>query len=375
MRILCYYVSRLYYQGRKVVKKVADKVLMKGNEAIAEAAIVAGCRHYFGYPITPQTEIAAYMAKRMPKIGGTFLQAESEIAAINMVYGVASTGKRVMTSSSSPGISLKGEGLSYLAGADLPSLIVNVQRGGPGLGGIQPSQSDYYQATKAGGHGDFRMIVLAPASVQEMADLTVKGFELADKYRMTSMILADGTMGQMMEPVSLDLEVNASIEKPWATTGTKMEREHNIVNSLFLVPEELEKSNFERFERYKYIEENECMWEEYLMDDAEICVAAFGIAARVTKNAINEARKQGIKVGLIRPITLWPFPTEPFKKAADKVSQIISVELSMGQMIDDVRLASECKVPVTLCNRAGGMIPSPEQVLEAIKEAAKGGAK
>ncbi len=354
---------------------MADKVLMKGNEAIAEAAIVAGCRHYFGYPITPQTEIAAYMAKRMPKIGGTFLQAESEIAAINMVYGVASTGKRVMTSSSSPGISLKGEGLSYLAGADLPSLIVNVQRGGPGLGGIQPSQSDYYQATKAGGHGDFRMIVLAPASVQEMADLTVKGFDLADKYRMTSMILADGTMGQMMEPVSLDLAVNPPAPKPWATTGTKMEREHNIVNSLFLVPEELEKSNFDRFKRYKYIEENECMWEEYLMDDAEICIAAFGIAARVSKNAINEARKQGIKVGLIRPITLWPFPNAPFKKAAVKVSQIISVELSMGQMIDDVRLASECKVPVTLCNRAGGMIPSPEQVLDAIKEAAKGGAK
>ena len=348
---------------------------MKGNEAIAEAAIVAGCRHYFGYPITPQTEIAAYMAKRMPKIGGTFLQAESEIAAINMVYGVASTGKRVMTSSSSPGISLKGEGLSYLAGADLPSLVVNVQRGGPGLGGIQPSQSDYFQATKAGGHGDFKMIVLAPASVQEMADLTVKGFELADKYRMTSMILADGTMGQMMEPVSLDLAVAAPIEKPWATTGTKMEREHNIVNSLFLVPEELEKSNFERFERYKYIEENETMWEEYLMEDAEICIAAFGIAARVSKNAINEARKQGIKVGLIRPITLWPFPTEAFKNAAEKVKSIISVELSMGQMIEDVKLASECKVPVTLCNRAGGMIPSPEQVLDAIKEAAKGGTK
>ena len=348
---------------------------MIGNEAIAEAAIIAGCRHYFGYPITPQTEIAAYMAKRMPKIGGCFLQAESEIAAINMVYGVSSTGNRVMTSSSSPGISLKGEGLSYLAGADLPSLVVNVQRGGPGLGGIQPSQSDYFQATKAGGHGDFRMIVLAPASVQEMADLTIKGFDLAEKYRMTSMILADGTMGQMMEPVSLDYEIAAPVEKPWATTGTKMEREHNIVNSLFLVPEELEKSNFERYERYKYIEENECMWEEYLMDDAEICIAAFGIAARVSKNAINEARKQGIKVGLIRPITLWPFPTKAFAAAADKVNSFISVELSMGQMIEDVRLASGCKVPVTLSNRAGGMIPSPEQVLEAIKEAAKGGAK
>ncbi len=353
---------------------MADKVLMKGNEAIAEAAIKAGCMHYFGYPITPQTEIAAYMAKRMPKIGGTFLQGESEIAAINMVYGVASTGHRVMTSSSSPGVSLKGEGLSYLAGADLPSLIVNVQRGGPGLGGIQPSQSDYFQATKAGGHGDFKMLVLAPASVQEMADLTVKGFALADKYRMTAMILADGTMGQMMEPVSLDFEIEQAPEKPWATTGTKMEREHNIVNSLFLSPEKLEEENFKRYERYKYIEENEAMYEEYMMDDAEICITAFGIAARVAKNAINEAREMGIKVGLIRPITLWPFPSVPFKKAADKVKEIISVELSMGQMIEDIKLASECKVPVTLCNRVGGMIPSPEQVLEAIVKA-NGGAK
>ena len=341
---------------------------MKGNEAIAEAAIIAGCRHYFGYPITPQTEIAAYMAKTMPKIGGTFLQAESEIAAINMVYGVASAGKRVMTSSSSPGISLKGEGLSYLAGADLPALVVNVQRGGPGLGGIQPSQSDYFQATRGGGHGDYHMIVLAPASVQEMAELTVKGFELADKYRMTSMILADGTMGQMMEPVALDLDVKPEPEKPWATTGTKMAREHNIINSLSLVPEELEKFNFDRYDRYKVIEENETMYEEYMMDDAEICIAAFGISARVSKNAINEARKQGIKVGMIRPITLWPFPKKPFAEAADKVKAFISVELSMGQMIEDVRLASECKKPVYLCNRAGGMIPDPEQVLAMINK-------
>ena len=355
---------------------MSDKVLMKGNEAIAEAAIIAGCRHYFGYPITPQTEIAAYMAKKMPKIGGTFLQAESEVAAINMVYGVASTGKRVMTSSSSPGVSLKSEGLSYLAGADLPSLIVNVQRGGPGLGGIQPSQSDYFQATKGGGHGDFHMIVLAPASVQEMADLTVKGFELADKYRMTSMILADGTMGQMMEPVSLNLEVNKQPEKPWATTGTKLERAKNIVNSLSLVPEELEVLNFERYEKYKVIEETEAMYEEYMMDDAEICVVAFGIASRVSKNAIVKAREQGIKVGMIRPITLWPFPVAPFKKALKTVKQFISVELSMGQMIEDVRLATECKVPVTLCNRAGGMIPNPDQVLDEIYKANKnGGAK
>lgn len=352
---------------------MSEKVLMKGNEALAEAAIIAGCRHYFGYPITPQTEVAAYMAKRMPKIGGTFLQAESEIAAINMVYGVSSAGHRVMTSSSSPGISLKGEGLSYLAGSDLPALVINVQRGGPGLGGIQPSQADYFQATKGGAHGDFHMIVLAPASVQEMADLTVKGFELADKYRMTSMILADGTMGQMMEPVSLEYDIKPAPEKPWATTGTKMQREHNIINSLSLVPEELEKFNIERYKRYEEVEENEVMYEEYMMDDAEICIAAFGIAARVSKNAITEARRQGIKAGMIRPITLWPFPKAPFKKASESVKQFISVELSMGQMIEDVRLATECRVPVTLCNRVGGMIPSPEMVLEAIKEAAKNG--
>ena len=350
---------------------MADKVLMKGNEAIAEAAIKAGCRHYFGYPITPQTEVAAYMAKRMPKIGGTFLQAESEIAAINMVYGVASAGLRVMTSSSSPGISLKGEGISYLAGADLPALVVNVQRGGPGLGGIQPSQSDYFQSTRGGGHGDYHMIVLAPSSVQEMAALTVKGFELADKYRMTAMVLADGTMGQMMEPVDLNFDVTPPPAKPWATTGTEMKRKHNIINSLSLVPEELEKLNIARFERYEQVKQNETLYEEYMMDDADIAIAAFGIAARVSKNAVNEARKMGIKAGLIRPITLWPFPDAPFKKAATHVKQFISVELNMGQMIEDVRLASECKVPVTLCNRVGGMIPSPEQVLDAIVKASK----
>ena len=351
---------------------MANKVLMKGNEAIAEAAIKAGCMHYFGYPITPQTEIAAYMAKKMPKIGGTFLQAESEIAAINMVYGVSAAGYRVMTSSSSPGISLKSEGLSYLAGADLPAVVINVQRGGPGLGGIQPSQSDYFQATRGGGHGDFHMIVLAPGSVQEMASLTVKGFELADKYRMTSMILADGTMGQMMEPVELDFEVAPAPNKPWATNGTKMQRKHNIVNSLSLVPEELEKFNFARYERYKQIEETEAMWEEYKVDDAEIIVTAYGIASRVTKNAVDEARKKGIKVGLIRPITVWPFPKKAYEKIVGKAKHIVCVELSMGQMIEDVKLSVECKVPVTLCNRAGGMIPSTEQVLAEIEKYAKG---
>ncbi len=336
---------------------MAEKVLMKGNEAIAEAAIRAGCRHYFGYPITPQTEIAAYMAKKMPKIGGVFLQAESEIASINMVYGAAATGTRVMTSSSSP---------------DVPALVVNVQRGGPGLGGIQPSQSDYFQATKGGGHGDYRMIVLAPASVQEMASLTIKGFNLADKYLMTSMILADGTIGQMMEPISFEDTQVETYEKPWALTGTNCERKHNVVNSLYLKPEELEIKNFERYERYKLIEENEAMWEEFMMEDAEYCVVAFGIASRVAKNAVVAAREEGIKVGLIRPITLWPFPNKVLAETADKVKGFLSVELSMGQMIEDVRLATNCKKPVALCNRSGGMIPTPDEVLASIRKVQKG---
>ena len=349
---------------------MAEKVLMKGNEALAEAAIMAGCRHYFGYPITPQTEVAAYMAKRMPLIGGTFLQAESEIAAINMVYGAAAAGKRAMTSSSSPGISLKSEGISYLAGCDLPALIVNVQRGGPGLGGIQPSQSDYFQATKGGGHGDFHLIVLAPASVQEMVNLTFKGFDLADKYRMPAMLLSDGTMGQMMEPVSLDVdEIKQYDKSSWACTGTKCEREHHIINSLIIDPDELEKYNFERFERYAKIEAEEAMHDEYRMDDAEICIVAYGVAARVSQNAIDKAREQGIKVGMIRPITLWPFPKAALNAAADKVRTFISVELSMGQMIEDIELATRCKKPVLLCNRVGGMIPTTEDILNSIAKA------
>lgn len=350
---------------------MAEKVLMKGNEAIAEAAIKAGCMHYFGYPITPQTEIAAYMAKRMPKIGGVFLQAESEVAAINMVYGVAAAGYRVMTSSSSPGVSLKQEGISYIAGADLPALIVNVQRGGPGLGGIQPSQSDYFQAVKGGGHGDYRLIVVAPASVQEMADLTAHAFDLSEKYRVPAMLLADGTMGQMMEPVELPEVERKEYDKSWAVRGTKGEREHNIVNSLYLKPEILEQTNFERYERYKKIEENEVMYEEFMMEDAEYCVVAFGIAARVAKNAIVAARQKGIKVGLIRPITLWPFPKKALAEAAKKVKGFLSVELSMGQMIEDVKLAINCSKPVNLCNRTGGMIVSPEEVLEAIEKLTK----
>ena len=352
---------------------MAEKVLMKGNEAMAEAAITAGCRHYFGYPITPQTEVAAYMAKRMPKIGGTFLQAESEVAAINMVIGAASAGVKVMTSSSSPGISLKQEGISYLAGCELPALVVNVQRGGPGLGGIQPSQSDYFQACKGGGHGDYHLIVLAPATVQEMYDLTFKGFYLAEKYRMTTMILADGTMGQMMEPVQLNDVKMPVIEKPWATNGTKNHEGRNIINSLSLLPEELEVWNHRRYDRYALVEKNEVMYEEFMTEDADIVIVAFGIAARVSKNAIVEARKKGIKVGLIRPITLWPFPKEALLKASKTAKAFISVELNMGQMIEDVKLAINCSKPVYFVGRTGGMIPSPEEVLAKILEI--GGAK
>jgi len=348
---------------------MADKVLMKGNEAIAEAALIAGCRHYLGYPITPQTEIAAYMSKRMPQVDGVFIQAESEIAAINMVIGVSAAGKRAMTSSSSPGIALKSEGISYLAGCDLPALIVNVQRGGPGLGGIQPSQADYFQATRGAGHGDFKMIVLAPASIQEMADLTIKGFDLADKYRMTTMLLSDGALGQMMEPVSLEYGEVEGHEKPWAVTGTKMSRKNNIVNSLFMDPAELEKFNYDRYARYAVVEENEVMYEEYMTEDAEICIVAYGVAARISKNAIKAAREKGIKVGLIRPITLWPFPKAILRSMCEKVRAFVTVELSMGQMIEDVELATRCMRPVLLCARTGGIMPTPDEVLEKIVEA------
>ena len=354
---------------------MAEKVLMKGNEALAEAAIMAGCRYYFGYPITPQTEVAAYMSKRMPKIGGTFLQAESEIAAINMVIGVAACGKRVMTSSSSPGISLKSEGISYLAGCDLPALIVNVQRGGPGLGGIQPSQSDYFQALKGGGHGDYKLIVLAPASIQEMVDLTFKGFDLADKYRMQTMLLADGTMGQMMEPVSLELGEVKEYDKPWATTGTGTHEGRNVVNSLSLNATQLEEWNIARYEKYKIVERDEVMYEEFMMDDAEICVVSFGIASRVAKNAIVEARAKGMKVGMIRPITLWPFPKDALMKAAKNVKAFLSVELNMGQMVDDVKLAINCSKPVYFYGRTGGVIMTPDEVLNKLIEIEKGEAK
>jgi len=347
-----------------------DKVLMKGNEAIAEAAIRANCKHFFGYPITPQTEISAYMAKKMPKIGGVFLQAESEVAAINMVYGAAGAGVRTMTSSSSPGISLKAEGISYIAGADLPCVIVNIVRAGPGLGGIQPAQSDYFQATKGCGHGDYRMIVLAPASIQEVVDCTTNAFDLADKYRMPVMILGDGMLGQMMEPISFpDVEVKQSAEKEWATTGTGMKRKRNIVNSLYIQPEELERLLIDRYAKYAEIEQNETKYEAENIDDAEIVLVAYGTTARIAKAAMKTARAEGINVGLIRPITLWPFPTDIIAKTAKTAKAIISVEMSMGQMVEDIRLAVNGTCPVNFYGRTGGMVPTPAGILEEIRRA------
>ncbi|WP_251178903.1 3-methyl-2-oxobutanoate dehydrogenase subunit VorB [Adlercreutzia agrestimuris] len=348
---------------------MSEKVLMKGNEAMAESAIRAGCRFFFGYPITPQTELAAYMSKQMPKCGGTYLQAESEIAAINMVYGASAAGARVMTSSSSPGISLKGEGISYMAGCDLPGVIVNVQRGGPGLGGIQPSQSDYWQATRATGHGDFQIMVYAPSTVQEMADYAYLAFDKADEYRIPVMILADGMLGQMMEPVLMPEPKTELPEKPWATTGHHNKRKHNIVDSLYLTPDALEGLNRERFERYETIKANEQRAELFMCDDAEIVLVAFGASARIARSAVVAAREKGIKAGLIRPITLWPFPTNAFESVMDTARDFLVVEMNMGQMVDDVRLVSEGRVPVEFFGRTGGIIPTPAEVLKRIEAA------
>ena len=345
-----------------------ERNLMKGNEALAEAAIRAGCKCFFGYPITPQTEIAAYLAKYMPKNGGVFLQAESEIAAINMVLGAASAGVRAMTSSSSPGISLKSEGVSYIAGSDLPCVIINVQRGGPGLGGIQPSQSDYWQATKALGHGDYQLLVYAPCSVQEMVDKVTLAFDMADEFRMPAMILADGLLGQMMEPVTFPERKTELPPKPWATNGHGFKREHNIVNSLYLVPEELENSILNRYKRYEVIKANHTEAESYLCDDADIVVTAYGAAARVAKSAVNRARAMGIKVGLFRPITLWPFPVNEINEACKNAKALLDVEMSMGQMIEDVKLAINCSKPVHFFGRTGGVSPSPDEVLGEIKK-------
>ncbi len=351
---------------------MSNKVLMKGNEAIAEAAIRSGCRHFFGYPITPQTELSAYMAKKMPKIGGVFLQAESEVAAINMIYGAAGAGARAMTSSSSPGISLKAEGISYIAGADVPCVIVDIVRGGPGLGGIQPAQSDYFQATKGGGHGDYHLIVLAPNSVQEIVSLTADAFNLSDTYRVPAMILGDGTLGQMMEPVDFDnVPAPLDIKKDWATTGTEGKRKHNIVNSLYLAPEELEQKIRERFERYEIIKEKEQRFEAHGVEDADIIVSAYGTTSRVVESAVKTLREEGYKVGIIRPITLWPFPQKAFSEAAKTAKAFLSVEMSMGQMVEDIKIATEGKAPVYFYGRTGGIIPTPAEIVEEVKKIAK----
>lgn len=348
---------------------MGEKLLMKGNEVIAEAALRAGCKHYFGYPITPQTEIAHYLAKKMPEVGGTFVQAESEIAAINMVYGAASAGVRVMTSSSSPGISLKQEGISYAAGAELPAVIVNIVRCGPGLGGILPAQCDYFQAVKGGGHGDYKMVVLAPSSVQELYELTVEAFNISDKYRQLTMIMGDGVLGQMMEAVEFkDQENIVKVDKPWATTGTGMKREHNTVQSIYIQPEVLEQHNRKLQEKYKLIEQNEVKVESYNCENADIIVTAFGTTARIVNNVIKMAKKEGIKVGLIRPITLWPFPVKEFEKYGEVPKAFLSVELNAGQMVEDVRLAVNGKRPVHFYGRMGGMIPTQQEILDQIKQ-------
>ncbi len=349
-----------------------EKVLMKGNEALAEAALRAGCKCFFGYPITPQTEISAYLAKNMAKRGGVFLQAESEIAAINMVLGASASGVRAMTSSSSPGISLKSEGVSYIAGSDLPCVIVNVQRGGPGLGGIQPSQSDYFQATKALGHGDFKLIVYAPASVQETIDMAFLAFDTADRFRMPVMILSDGLLGQMMEPVAFpEIEVKIP-EKPWACRGHENKRPHNIVNSLYLQPEILERSVNERFERYERVKRECVLSESYLCEDAEIVVVSFGAAARISKSAVDAAREKGVKAGLFRPRTLYPFPEKQLAEACKNAKNVLSVEMNKGQMIEDIKLALECRLPVEFFGRNGGVVPSVGEVIAQIERIHEG---
>ncbi|HPS64674.1 MAG TPA: 3-methyl-2-oxobutanoate dehydrogenase subunit VorB [Ignavibacteria bacterium] len=345
-----------------------DIRLMKGNEAMAEAAIQAGCDAYFGYPITPQSEVPEYLSREMPLRGGVFLQAESEVASINMVYGAAGAGARVMTSSSSPGISLMQEGISYIASAELPCLIVNVNRGGPGLGTIQPSQGDYFQSTKGGGHGDYRLIVLAPNSVQEMADFVFLGFELADKYRNPVLMLSDGAIGQMMERVVFKKREIKKIAKPWATTGKTKDRERNIITSLFIQPEQMEKVNIRLKAKYDEITKNEIRYEEIMTDDAEFLIVAYGLSARISHKTIELARAKGLKWGLLRPITLYPFPYGRIKELSSKMKAAATVELNMGQMIEDVKLAVEGQIPVGHYGRLGGIIPSPEEVEENLEK-------
>jgi 2-oxoglutarate/2-oxoacid ferredoxin oxidoreductase subunit alpha len=346
-----------------------DVKLMKGNEALAEAAIRAGCHAYFGYPITPQSEILEYLTDEGRKRGMIVLQAESEVASINMVYGAAGAGARVMTSSSSPGISLMQEGLSYIACAELPCLVVNVSRGGPGLGTIQPSQSDYFQATKGGGHGDYRLIVLAPSSVQEMADFVYDAFDLADKYRNPVMILADGALGQMMEKVDFRRYTPAEHIplKPWATTGKTSGRERNFITSLHMDPEKMEETNLHLQEKYRRIADQETRYELVHGEDAEYLIVAYGLAARIAHKAVEIHREQGVKVGLLRPITLYPFPTTVLRDMAPHLHGVLVVEMNAGQMVEDVRLSVEGRAPVSFYGRMGGVIPAPEEVVKALQ--------
>jgi 2-oxoglutarate ferredoxin oxidoreductase subunit alpha len=345
------------------------KVLMKGNEALSEAAIRAGSTLYFGYPITPQNEVGEYMSRRLPTIpGGAYIQAETEVASINMVYGASSAGRRAMTSSSSPGISLMMEGISYLAGAELPAVIVSIMRGGPGLGNINPEQADYFQATKGGGHGSYRMIVLAPASVQEMADLTVLAFDLADKYRNPVMVAADGNLGQMMEPVDLQESYpNTHDHSAWALTGAK-DRQGHTITSIYLDADEMEEYIHKLYRKYDEIERVETRHEEYMTDDAEVVIVAYGIVSRVVRSAVELLRADGIRAGMVRPITLWPYPNEVLHRLAAQAKFFLACEMSMGQMVEDVRLAVDGQRPVYFYGRSGGNVPAPAEIVAAVKQ-------
>jgi len=349
---------------------------MKGNEAIAAAAINAGCRYFFGYPITPQNEIPEYMARELPKVGGTYVQAESEVAAINMVYGAAGAGARVLTSSSSPGISLMQEGISYIAGAELPCVLVNIMRAGPGLGGVQPAQADYFQATKGGGHGDYRVLVLAPANLQEAVDLTQLAFDLADKYRNPVMVLADGMIGQLMEPVELSPYQPACALPPkdWATTGTaESGGRRRIINSLYLYPDQLENHVRAIYRKYLEVERTEVRFELYQCEDADVVIVAYGTTSRIARSAIEKCRRLGLKVGLLRPITLYPFPLGAFDRVVDRTRAFLVVEMSMGQMLDDVKIAVAGRRPIAFYGRTGGIVPTPEEVVKQVQALLGGG--
>ncbi|MGI6136423.1 MAG: 3-methyl-2-oxobutanoate dehydrogenase subunit VorB [Clostridiales bacterium] len=349
------------------------KVLMKGNEAIAEAAVRAGCRAFFGYPITPQNEIPEYFSRRMPEVGGVFVQAESEVSAINMVYGAAGSGARVMTSSSSPGISLKQEGISYICAAELPCVIVNMVRGGPGLGGILPAQSDYFQAVKGGGHGDYRMLVYGPSTVQEAVDIMYEAFDKADKYRIPVMILGDGVLGQIMEAIELPemVDIQTIPKKEWATDGTGVGESRRVINTLKIKPEVLEEVNNRLADKYKSLSKHEVRYEQYRTEDAEIIFVAYGTVARISKSAVDTLRDKGIKAGLFRPITLYPFPSDPLLSLSKLRSskKFLAIELSMGQMVEDVRLAVNGNKPVDFFGKVGGIIITPDDIVNyVIKE-------